>query len=188
MAIALQEDLRSRVSHSNKYNLDQIHTVAGVDAAYDDRKDGQGFARAAVVVLSFPDLDVIEQATAVVEGTFPYTPGLLSFREGPAVLAAIAKLKTTPDVLIFDGHGYAHPLRFGLASHLGVYLGRPSVGCAKTRLMGGYQALEPDVGDRSPLVHDNTTVARPNHNSGASGHGAVYYKLAVCAYSRSGKR
>ena len=157
-AIALQDRLRPLVSHANTLTLDQIRAVAGVDAAYSEREDGKGRARAAVVVLSFPNLEVIEQTTAVVESIFPYVPGLLSFREGPVVLAALARLRTRPDVLLCDGQGYAHPRRFGLACHLGVYLGRPTLGCAKTRYIGAHEEPGPNHGDRAPLLDRDETI------------------------------
>lgn len=136
-------------------SLDDIHTVAGVDASY----PAQGHAgHAAVVVFSFPDLTVIEQAVATRASVFPYIPGLLSFREGPVVIDALAKLHAMPDLLIFDGQGYAHPRRLGLASHLGLYLNVPSVGCAKSRLIGRYTEPGPNRGDQSPLTDRGETI------------------------------
>lgn len=151
-AIAIQERLRPLVQRANSIEIGQIRTVAGIDASY------RGIGRAAIVVFSFPDLEIIEQATAVRESVFPYTPGLLSFREGPVVLDAIEKLNVQPDVLIFDGQGYAHPRRFGLACHLGLHLDRPSIGCAKTRLIGTYEEPGPNKGDRSPLLDQGEVV------------------------------
>lgn len=151
-AVAIQQRLRPLVSLAPSFRLDELRTVAGVDAAYG------AVGRAAVVVLTYPGLEVIEQAVAERESVFPYVPGLLSFREIPAVLEALAKLTTTPDVLVCDGQGYAHPRRLGLASHLGVYLDRPTVGCAKSRLVGTYVEPGEHVGDRSPLVHRGETV------------------------------
>lgn len=144
-AIALQRQLRPLVPATPSISLEQIHTIAGIDASY--RTAG----RAAIVVFSFPALERIEQVTATWESPFPYVPGLLSFREGPGVVAAMAKLTTQPDLLMFDGQGYAHPRRLGLASHLGLYLDRPSIGCAKSRLVGRYTDPGPNSGDRSPL-------------------------------------
>jgi deoxyribonuclease V len=112
--------------------------VAGVDVSVKDRQ-----ARSAVVLLSFPQLDPLEAAVADRPATFPYIPGLLAFREGPVALEALGKLTQKPDVLIFDAQGLAHPRRMGLATHLGVLLDMPSVGCAKSRLCGEY--TEPDV-------------------------------------------
>jgi deoxyribonuclease V len=146
-AIALQGRLRPLAPQAPPVALDQIRTVAGVDGAYDEA----GRGRAAVVVYALPDLEIVEQATAVKEVSFPYVPGLLSFREGPVALAAVEQLRTQPGLLIFDGQGYAHPRRFGLACHLGLYLGRPSIGCAKTRLIGTYEEPGPNQGDCAAL-------------------------------------
>ncbi len=145
-AVEIQQRLRSLVRQEPAIALDAIRTVAGVDVSYKD------VSRAAVVVLAFPSLEVLEQAEAVRETTFPYVPGLLSFREIPAVLDALAMLSTQPDVLICDGQGIAHPRRLGLASHLGVYLDRPTVGCAKSRLTGRYIEPGEHAGDFTPLT------------------------------------
>jgi deoxyribonuclease V len=146
-AVAIQQHLRERVGAGAPIALDQIHTIAGIDASYKD------FARAAVVVLSFPDLERLDAAVAERESAFPYVPGLLSFREAPAVLDAIVKLRVRPDLLMCDGQGIAHPRRFGIASHLGVYLDLPSIGVAKSRLTGRYDEPGPNPGDRSPLTY-----------------------------------
>lgn len=151
-AVAIQRRLAPLV-RTTGIALDQIATVAGIDASYTDR------ARAAVVVLAFPRLEVLDQAVASRETPFPYVPGLLSFREVPAVLDALEKLRVRPDVLICDGQGVAHPRRFGLASHLGVYLGMPSVGCAKSRLVGRYEEPGPERGDQSPVYDRGELVA-----------------------------
>jgi deoxyribonuclease V len=145
-AIAIQQRLRGLVRQTPEIALDQVSTVGGVDVSYSE------VSRAAVVVLAFPSLEVVERAEAIRETTFPYVPGLLSFREIPAVLDALAKLTTQPDVLICDGQGYAHPRRLGLASHLGVFLDRPTVGCAKSRLTGRFVEPGPAAGDLTPLV------------------------------------
>ncbi|HST86923.1 MAG TPA: deoxyribonuclease V [Ktedonobacterales bacterium] len=151
-AVAIQRRLRALVRVEADVALDQVRIVAGVDASYKD------VARAAVVALAFPALEVVETAVAVRAIPFPYVPGLLSFREAPAVLDALAKLRARPDVLIFDGQGLAHPRRLGLASHLGVYLDMPSVGCAKSRLVGRYEEPGPQIGDRAPLVDRGEVV------------------------------
>ncbi|HEV2457064.1 MAG TPA: deoxyribonuclease V [Ktedonobacterales bacterium] len=145
-AVALQQRLRTLVQQEGSIKREDVRTVAGIDASYRD------VARAAVVVLAFPDMERLDEAVAARESVFPYVPGLLSFREGPVVLDALAKLTVQPDLLIFDGQGYAHPRRFGLASHLGVYLDRPSIGCAKSRLIGSYNEPGPEPGDRTPLL------------------------------------
>lgn len=151
-AIAMQEQWRGRVQPTNSFAPDELHTVAGIDAAY------HGDARAAVVVMSFPALVMVEQATATLPTAFPYVPGLLSFREIPVVLAALAKLTTQPDIVICDGQGYAHPRRFGLACHLGVLIDKPTIGCAKTHFIGDYVEPGPNMGDCSPLIDDGETI------------------------------
>lgn len=151
-AVALQKELARRVNRSNGLPLDAIKTIAGVDASYKD----QGFA--VIVVMTFPELDEIERVTAARESVFPYVPGLLSFREAPIVLDAFARLRTRPDLLMCDGQGIAHPRRLGLASHLGVYLDIPSIGCAKSRLTGKYEEPGPRMGDRSPLMSRDETI------------------------------
>jgi deoxyribonuclease V len=125
-------------------------------------------ACAAIVVLSFPALEIVETAVSWQPVTFPYVPGLLSFREGPAILAACAELRSEPDVLLFDGQGYAHPRRLGLASHLGVILDRPTIGCAKSRLVGQYEEPERRFGAQTPLIERGEVVGaavrtRPRH-------------------------
>lgn len=132
--MALQNELCSRVMAWDAFPT--IERVAGVDAGFES--NGR-ITRAAVAVLSFPDLVVIEHAIARCETRFPYVPGLLSFREAPAVLEALTKLSRQPDVLLCDGQGLAHPRRFGLACHLGVITDLASVGVAKKRLLGDHK-------------------------------------------------
>jgi len=148
-AIALQRQLRDQVLATNGITLATLKTIAGVDASYQEKT---GEAKAAVVVLAFPDLEVIEQVVITRPINFPYVPGLLSFREAPAVLDALGSLRARPDLLMCDGQGYAHPRRLGLASHLGVYLDMPSIGCAKSRLIGAYDEPGPTQGSLSPLT------------------------------------
>lgn len=124
----------------------ELETVAGVDCGFTDEK-----ARAAVVVLGYDDLQPVDQAIAEIPVQFPYIPGLLSFREVPAVLEALGQLRIEPDVLILDGHGYAHPRRLGLASHVGVITGVPSIGCAKSRLVGEHEEPPAEKGNWVPL-------------------------------------
>jgi deoxyribonuclease V len=154
-AIAIQRQLRDQVLTTNGITLTTLRTVAGVDASYQEKT---GEAKAAVVVLAFPGLEVIEQAIITRPITFPYVPGLLSFREVPAVLDALGSLRARPDLLMCDGQGYAHPRRLGLASHLGVYLDMPSVGCAKSRLIGSYDEPGPTQGSLSPLTDHGETI------------------------------
>jgi deoxyribonuclease V len=163
----LQTELRTRLRMSDHPRLDTIRKVAGVDNSY-RRAASSTTAYAVVVVLSFPELDVVEEAYARLPVEFPYVPGLLAFREGPAVLAAFRRLTVEPDVVLFDGQGYAHPRRLGLASHLGVILDRPSIGCAKTRLTGHCAEPGPAVGDWTPLIDRDEVIGaalrtRPGH-------------------------
>jgi deoxyribonuclease V len=144
-AIQVQESLRSRVITSPLEDT-SIRFVAGVDVGL---PRGAKHVRGAVAVLTFENLDLVEQSTIEMPVHFPYVPGLLSFREMPAVLAALEKLHTTPDVFIVDGHGYAHPRRFGLACHLGTWLNKPAIGCGKSIL----------VGEQAPLGNSRGSVA-----------------------------
>jgi deoxyribonuclease V len=174
-AIAIQQRLRPLLDQAPPIALESVHTIAGIDASYTD------VGRAAIVVLSYPDLQLIEQVTAVRESVFPYVPGLLSFREGPVVEDAMRKLTTEPDLLMFDGQGYAHPRRMGLACHMGLYLDRPSIGCAKSRLVGRYTDPGPNAGDRSPLVDHGETIgvvlrSKPRTNPLFISHG---YKMSL---------
>ncbi|MEO7000624.1 MAG: deoxyribonuclease V [Ktedonobacterales bacterium] len=145
-AIAIQRRLAPLALQAPSVTLADIHTVAGVDASYTD------IGRAAIVVFTFPELVEIERVTATHSSVFPYVPGLLSFREVPVALDALAKLTRPPDLLICDGQGYAHPRRFGLACHLGLLANIPAIGCAKSRLIGKYTEPGPDKGDSSPLL------------------------------------
>lgn len=156
-AIAIQQRLRAEIPLAESgamIALDQIYTVAGVDVSYRE------IGRAAIAVFSFPNLELLEEVTATREVTFPYIPGLLAFREGPVALAALERLRAQPDLLMFDGQGYAHPRRLGLARHLGAYLGRSSIGCAKSRLTGRYEEPGAEPGAWSPLLSDGEEIGR----------------------------
>lgn len=152
-AIEIQKRLRVALDFTTE--PEQIETVAGVDVSYEK---GSNTLFAAVVVMRLQGLEVVESATAIREATFPYIPGLLSFRESPAVLEAWSKLSRKPDCLICDGQGRAHPRRFGIACHLGLLLDLPSIGCAKSRLVGWYQEPGPRRGDVEPLYHQGEVV------------------------------
>jgi deoxyribonuclease V len=140
----LQEQLRSRVRIEPLAS--PVESVAGVDVSVKG-----GAARAAVVLFSFPGLDPLEAATYEIDVAFPYVPGLLAFREGPAVLGALEQLERRPELLMFDAQGLAHPRRMGLATHLGVLCDLPSVGCAKSRLCGEHDDLALERGSWVPL-------------------------------------
>jgi deoxyribonuclease V len=129
--------------------------VAGVDVSYE--KHGNQFF-AAVVVLSWPGLELIESASATTRVDFPYIPGLLSFRELPALLQAFAKLQAVPDLIMVDGQGIAHPRRFGIASHLGLWLDLPTIGCGKSRLCGEHDEPGLIKGDQVPLIHQEEQI------------------------------
>ena len=134
--------------------------VAGLDCAFS--KDGRRIV-AAVVVLQLPGFEVLDTASVVRKVTFPYIPGLLSFREAPACIAAVEKLRKQPDLFLVDGQGVAHPRRLGLAAHLGLFFERPTIGCAKSRLIGTYEEPPPEKGSHSWLIDDN----RPPETIGA---------------------
>ena len=127
--------------------LKNIDTVAGVDVSVKG-----GVSRAAVVVMSYPSLSIIETACAEIETSFPYIPGLLAFREGPVILQAMRRLRCEPDVFLFDGMGQIHPRKLGIAAHLGLWLRRPTIGCGKTHFIGEYDVPALDKNSRSPLM------------------------------------
>lgn len=144
-AIDLQSKLAAAVVRQNR--LGPVNRVAGVEVAITEE-----MARAAVVVLSYPGLEPVEAALATRPVTFPYVPGLLSFREGPVIMAALARLERPPDLLIVAGQGVAHPRRLGLASHIGLLAEVPSIGCAKSVLCGTYGPLAAARGSVSFLM------------------------------------
>ena len=158
----IQIELRKKWEGTDR--LGCIRTVAGADVAFViagsqalRRRPQQAIheanrAIAGVVVYRFPEMEEIERAYAVRPLTFPYVPGLLSFREIPALLAALAKLKHAPDLIFCDAHGYAHPRRFGLACHLGVLLDRPTIGCAKSLLIGTHAEPAKARGAWAPIM------------------------------------
>jgi len=150
-AMEIQRQLRGKVSKERSFG--EVHTVAGVDVGFKGE-----VARAAVVVLSYPELQPLDYSVAELPVEFPYIPGLLSFREGPSVLAALEKLTTEPDLFIFDAQGLAHPRRMGLASHIGVIIDRPSIGCAKSRLCGTHHQPGPERGSYVHLYDDGEII------------------------------
>ena len=146
-AIALQKALAGRVIAEDCYGT--VRYVAGLDVGFEA---DDTVVRAAVAVLSYPDLRMADQAVARRPVTFPYVPGLLSFREVPALLDALDRLGQVPDLLLCDGQGLAHPRRFGLACHLGVLTGIPSIGVAKSLLIGQHEAVPRERGSWRPLL------------------------------------
>ncbi|MHC5052278.1 MAG: deoxyribonuclease V [Planctomycetota bacterium] len=152
-AVRRQLELRDRLVLAG--GPKKVARVAGADISYDRGSDR---FHAAVVVLAWPGLEIVETATARGKSPFPYIPGLLSFREGPLLMRAFRRLERPPDLILFDGHGLAHPRRFGIACHLGLLLDRPSIGCAKRRLVGEHAEPGRQVGARAPLVHEGRRV------------------------------
>ena len=152
-AAVLQHELRQRVERNDR--LPAIRHVAGVDVGYEA---GGRVTRAAVAVLAYPGLEPVETLVARCPTAFSYVPGLLAFRELPAMLAALARLNITPDLILCDGQGIAHPRRFGIASHLGVLLDVPTVGAAKTRLIGRHDEPRDVKGAWTPLLDGAETI------------------------------
>jgi len=152
-AIAIQNQLQPEVITEDQ--LGEVQYVAGVDVGFED---DYAISRAAVAVLSFPDLQLQEQAIARRPTTFPYIPGFLSFREVPVIIDALEKIGTTPDLILCDGQGIAHPRRFGLACHLGVVVDIPTIGVAKSLLVGKHDELSLEKGSWQPLKYRRETV------------------------------
>lgn len=150
----IQNHLRVRLDLS-PLDSGAVRAVAGADVSFNR---GSNVMYAAFVVLKFPSLELLDRAGITTEAVFPYIPGLLSFREIPPLLEAWDRLATKPDALIADGHGYAHPRRFGFACHLGMALGIPTAGCAKSILVGAHEAPGNHRGDRTPLVDNGEEI------------------------------
>jgi deoxyribonuclease V len=149
----VQQELAVMVSRRNE--LETVHLVAGVDIS---APDAAGLARAAVVVLSYPELVPVERKVITKEVTFPYVPGLLSFRESPLIISACEELEATPDLILVDGQGIAHPRRLGLASHLGLLWGKPTIGCAKSRLCGEHKIVPPEAGSYAEITDNGEVI------------------------------
>jgi deoxyribonuclease V len=152
-AVELQKRLRERVRVEPLKK--RVETVAGADISF-NKFDPTIYT--GIVVLRLPTLEVVEEVGIVSETKFPYVPGLLSFRESPSVLEAWAKLKTEPDAVMFDGQGIAHPRRVGIASHVGLLIERPTLGCAKSVLVGKYQEPEAERGHWTELIDKGEVV------------------------------
>jgi deoxyribonuclease V len=142
----IQESLRTQVIIHDQFDIP--HIIAGIDVALPQRGS---LTRAVVVLLTYPNLTLIETAIAEIPTQFPYIPGFLSFREIPAILKAIESLQNQPDLIFCDGQGLSHPRRFGIACHLGVLLDKPTIGVAKSRLIGTHAAVPLEKGEWVPL-------------------------------------
>lgn len=145
-AIALQIQLATQLQ--DRPIVPPLRLVAGVDVSVKN-----GWSQAAVVVMSYPKLDIQETVLARLPVAYPYIPGLLTFREGPVLVEAFSKMRLEPDVFIFDGMGRIHPRRMGIAAHMGLWLDKPTIGCGKTHYIGEYQMPAPHRGAFSPLMH-----------------------------------
>lgn len=145
-AVQIQKELRNKVILEDEYP--QIRSVAGVDVSV---PSGSAIGRSAIVILSFPELELIEVRRSTRELEFPYIPGLLSFREVPVILDAFALIQNTPDMIIVDGQGIAHPRGLGIAAHIGILLDAAAIGCAKSHLYGSYAEPGARRGESSPV-------------------------------------
>lgn len=150
-AARVQSELRSRLILT--WDERSVTTIGGVDISIKTET-----ARAAIVILRYPGLQPVEAVIADAPLVFPYIPGLLAFREGPAVLGAWSELKNKPDLLMFDGQGIAHPRGIGIASQMGLWLERPTIGVAKSRLYGRHEEVGPQRGDRADLIDKQGNV------------------------------
>jgi len=152
-AILIQQELAGRISRKDELGI--VRLVGGVDISVPKSGD---VARGAVVILSYPELRLVESQIVEKEIKFPYMPGLLSFREVPIILATCEKLKNTPDLILVDGQGLAHPRRLGLASHLGLLWDKPTIGCAKSRLCGEHEPVGNKPGEFSRITDGGETI------------------------------
>jgi len=183
--IEIQRRLRQKLIKENY--VSHVVAVAGVDVGVKG-----GIAKAAVVVLEYPSLAPLEQALATLPVEMPYIPGLLAFREGPAILRALESLEREPDLFILDGQGIAHPRRMGIATHIGIIIDKPTIGCAKSRLTGTHSDPKPEAGsytylyDRGEIIG---AVLRTRNNVSpvyvSIGHKvdletAIHYVLSCC--------
>src|SRR5437660_532017 len=154
-AVALQRELAAQVEARTP--LTECRLIAGADISYSRFSD---ILYAGIVVLRLEDLTIVEKQGVVTKAAFPYVPGLLSFRETPALLDAFASLESEPDVIMLDGHGYSHPRRFGYACHVGLELDRPTLGCAKSVLVGACKEPKVKAGSVSPLKDGDELIGQ----------------------------
>lgn len=152
-AVRLQHEMAKRICL--KPLTGPVRLVAGADISFDLYSD---IFYAGFVVIDVSTMETVAKAGAVSRGSMPYVPGLLTFREGPALLKAWERLEVAPDVVVFDGQGSAHPRRMGIASHMGLFLNVPSLGCGKTKLCGQFSGLGENAGDVAPLIHRGENV------------------------------
>lgn len=162
-AIEVQQRLRGLVRIEPLAR--DVRTIGGADISFNKFSE---IVFAAIVVLDVNSLQVVESAGVRSIAKFPYVPGLLSFREAPSLLEAWAQLKTKPDVLMLDGQGIAHPRRFGIACHVGVLLDLPTIGCAKSILVGEHSELETEAGSQAPLIDRDKKGRRPDEQVGVA--------------------
>lgn len=151
-AVKIQQDVREKV-RLEPFE-EPVQYVAGADISFDR---GSDIFHAGIVVLKFPMLEICGHSLVTTRSTFPYVPGLLSFREMPALLEAWEQLPAEPDIVVLDGHGIAHPRRLGIASHFGVWVDKPTVGCAKKLLVGMHEALSTEAKSHAP-IYDNQEI------------------------------
>ncbi|MFP4379344.1 MAG: deoxyribonuclease V [Candidatus Sumerlaeia bacterium] len=152
-AVAIQKRLREHVVCEGK--LPKPRLIAGADISW-GKKSNKGFA--GMIVFTFPGLEEVERVSLSDDVRFPYVPGLLTFREGPLLMECYARLRKKPDLIFFDGQGMAHPRRMGVATHLGMLLDIPAIGCAKSRLVGEHREPGPKRGNRARLLHHDETI------------------------------
>lgn len=184
-AISIQNTLKSQISQKREF--ESVKTVAGVDIGIREDK-----ARAAVVVLRYPELEPLDESIVEQPIEFEYIPGLLSFRESPSIIAAFEKLSVEPDLVMVDGQGIAHPRRFGIASHLGLILNKPTIGCAKSRLWGRYKEPNAKAGsfeylyDKQEIIgaalrtRDNVSVVYASIGHLIDLQASIEYVLSCC--------
>ncbi len=151
-----QIELASNVIREDRFDVDPPAFIAGADVGFEQ---GGEVTRAAIVLLKYPSLELVEYKVARIATTMPYIPGFLSFREYPALLAAWEMLSRKPDLLFVDGHGISHPRRLGVASHFGMLVDVPTIGVAKKRLCGRFEPLGDEVGEKQPLIDKGEQLA-----------------------------
>ncbi len=154
-AMQIQNHLRSRIVTENVPEISNVKRIAGADVSYSKREN---MIYAAVIIFSFPELQILEEKEAILPATFPYVPGLLIFREGPALIKAFEQIEREPDLVMFDGQGIAHPRGIGIATHMGMLLDKPSIGVAKTVLVGEHDEPERKKGSVSPLIKNGREI------------------------------